>query len=78
MRWLLQKLIDIYAVTFGPHVGGRCRFEPSCSHYAREAITVYGAMKGGWLALKRMVRCGPWTKGGYDPVPKAYKNPGTA
>ena len=75
MRWLLHKLIDAYAVTLGPHLGGRCRFEPSCSHYAKDAITVYGAGKGAWLAVKRIVRCGPWTKGGYDPVPDKLQIP---
>jgi len=69
MRWLLLKLIDAYAVTLGPHLGGRCRFEPSCSHYAKEAIEVHGSFKGAWLALKRILRCGPWAKGGFDPVP---------
>ena len=73
MRWLLLRLIDAYAVTFGPHLGGRCRFDPSCSHYAREAITTHGSFKGSWLALKRIVRCGPWTKGGFDPVPPGAK-----
>ena len=75
MRWLLHKIIDAYAVTLGPHLGGRCRFEPSCSHYAQEAIEVHGGTKGSWLALKRILRCGPWTKGGLDPVPMKDERP---
>ncbi|GMA50744.1 hypothetical protein GCM10025857_21010 [Alicyclobacillus contaminans] len=47
----------------------RCRFVPSCSQYAVEAVQRYGALRGGWLAAKRLVKCGPWHKGGYDPVP---------
>ncbi|WP_200774240.1 membrane protein insertion efficiency factor YidD [Thermosyntropha lipolytica] len=46
-----------------------CRFYPSCSNYALEAIEKYGAFKGGWLAFKRILRCHPWHPGGYDPVP---------
>ena len=51
--------------------GGRiCRFHPSCSHYAYEAIDKFGVLKGVWLGLKRFVKCHPWNDGGYDPVPK--------
>ncbi|RYY44084.1 MAG: membrane protein insertion efficiency factor YidD [Sphingomonadales bacterium] len=46
-----------------------CRFSPSCSHYAIEALQKYGAVKGGWMALKRLMRCQPWGGCGYDPVP---------
>jgi uncharacterized protein len=69
LSWLLIKLIEAYSVVLGPHLGGRCRFEPSCSVYAREAIQVHGPFKGSGLALARIVRCGPWHKGGFDPVP---------
>ncbi len=48
---------------------GVCRFRPTCSRYAREAIIKYGAFKGGWLAAKRLLKCHPWHPGGYDPVP---------
>ncbi len=72
---VLIQLINAYAVTLGPHLGGRCRFEPSCSHYAKEAIHMHGAGKGSWLALKRILRCGPWTKGGFDPVPGQIHKP---
>ncbi|MEC9290787.1 MAG: membrane protein insertion efficiency factor YidD [Pseudomonadota bacterium] len=52
--------------------GGRCRFHPSCSHYGKEAINRHGAIKGGWLTVKRFIRCGPFSDGGYDPVPEEY------
>jgi putative membrane protein insertion efficiency factor len=68
-RWLLLRLIDGYAVSLGPHLGGRCRFHPSCSVYAREAIIAHGPFRGGFLALRRLIKCGPWHKGGLDPVP---------
>ena len=49
---------------------GACRFKPSCSNYAIEAISIYGAFKGSILTIRRIFRCNPWSKGGYDPVPK--------
>jgi uncharacterized protein len=69
--YILLRIIDLYAVTIGPHFGGRCRFEPSCSVYAKEAIHFHGPLKGSGLAVARVVKCGPWHKGGYDPVPPA-------
>jgi putative membrane protein insertion efficiency factor len=68
-RWLLLRLIDGYAALLGPHFGGRCRFHPSCSVYAREAIFVHGPFRGALLATRRLIKCGPWHKGGLDPVP---------
>jgi putative membrane protein insertion efficiency factor len=68
-RWLLMRLIDAYAVVLSPHLGGACRFHPSCSAYAREAIEQHGALRGSWLALRRLMKCGPWHPGGHDPVP---------
>ncbi|MEO8722375.1 MAG: membrane protein insertion efficiency factor YidD [Sphingobium sp.] len=50
-------------------IGPTCRYHPSCSHYAIEAVEKYGAIKGSWLALKRLLRCHPWGGSGYDPVP---------
>jgi hypothetical protein len=50
-------------------LGANCRFAPSCSEYAREAVEKYGALKGSWLAVKRILRCHPYHPGGYDPVP---------
>jgi len=60
--WLYQRLIS-------PLTPASCRFVPTCSHYAAEAVTKYGVLKGGRLAFKRLVRCHPWGDSGYDPVP---------
>jgi putative membrane protein insertion efficiency factor len=69
-RWLLLGLIRIYQTLFSPNLpADTCRFYPSCSHYGYQAIYKYGALKGGWLALKRVVRCNPFNPGGFDPVP---------
>jgi len=54
-----------------PFLGQNCRFYPSCSKYAEEAITVHGGIKGSWLAIKRIGRCHPWHEGGIDPVPES-------
>ena len=62
-------LIKIYQFTLSPFLGKQCRFVPTCSQYGIEAIQKYGALKGSWLALKRIVRCNPWGGSGYDPVP---------
>ncbi|UNM96783.1 membrane protein insertion efficiency factor YidD [Ignatzschineria rhizosphaerae] len=69
MRTILIWLIKGYKYFLSPWVGNQCRFEPSCSTYAMEAITRYGAIKGSWLTIKRLVRCQPFCKGGEDPVP---------
>jgi len=69
MRHLLMLLIRIYQLTLSPLLGPRCRFYPSCSCYAHTAIERHGAMRGGWLGLKRLLRCHPLAAGGYDPVP---------
>ncbi|MCB9357479.1 MAG: membrane protein insertion efficiency factor YidD [Calditrichaeota bacterium] len=70
MSWLFIQLIRAYQATLGPHLGGRCRFTPSCSEYAIEALNTKGFVKGFTLSVKRVVRCGPWHPGGYDPVEK--------
>ncbi len=67
-RFLLW-LIRFYRVNISPLHKPCCRFIPTCSQYAAEAITKYGALKGGYLALRRILRCNPFCKGGYDPVP---------
>lgn len=69
MRIILIWLIKGYKYFLSPWVGNQCRFEPSCSTYALEAITRYGAIKGSWLTIKRLIRCQPLCKGGEDPVP---------
>lgn len=70
MKALFLALIRFYQKHISPAFPARCRFSPTCSRYAYEAITKYGALKGGWLALKRILRCHPFSKGDYfDPVP---------
>ena len=65
----LLLLIDMYRVTLAPLIGGFCRFEPSCSRYADEAVRRYGARRGTELSVRRLMRCHPLRAGGYDPVP---------
>lgn len=65
----LILVIKFYQVVISPLKPPTCRFYPTCSHYALEAVSKYGALKGGWLAIKRVSRCHPWHPGGYDPVP---------
>ena len=70
MKRVLLALIRFYQKHISPAFPPRCRFTPTCSQYALEAISKYGAVKGGWLALKRLLRCHPFHKGNYfDPVP---------
>lgn len=61
--------IRVYRVTVSPMLVGTCRYVPSCSHYAEQAILRFGVVRGGWLALARLARCNPFHAGGYDPVP---------
>jgi len=69
MKMVLLALIRVYQYTLRPLVGANCRFAPSCSDYAREALDRHGAMKGSYLAVRRILRCHPYHPGGYDPVP---------
>lgn len=70
MKKIFLALIRFYQRSISPLSPPRCRFMPTCSQYAYEAITKYGALKGGWLALRRLLRCNPFYKGNfYDPVP---------
>lgn len=62
-------LIRLYQWVLSPLIGPKCRYTPTCSHYALEAFKKYGPLKGGWLAIKRIARCHPWGGHGYDPVP---------
>jgi uncharacterized protein len=69
MRWLFLNLIRFYQRFISPLTPPSCIYTPSCSTYAYQAIGKYGVLKGGWLALRRILRCHPWGPGGYDPVP---------
>ncbi len=67
----LRGLVWLYRYAISPLIGANCRFQPTCSAYAEEALRRHGAFKGGWLALKRIGKCHPWGGSGYDPVPGA-------
>jgi uncharacterized protein len=67
--WLLVGLLTVYRRFVSPLLGARCRFYPSCSTYALEAVQLHGAAKGSWLAVRRLSRCHPFHRGGIDPVP---------
>jgi putative membrane protein insertion efficiency factor len=67
--WALLLLVRFYITFLSPFFGGACRFHPSCSNYAAEAIGRHGAVRGLSLSLRRLLRCNPFTKGGFDPVP---------
>lgn len=68
MKRLAIALVRVYQY-ISPLLGPRCRFHPSCSHYAVEALNQHGLLRGLWLSLRRLLRCHPWHPGGYDPVP---------
>jgi putative membrane protein insertion efficiency factor len=68
-RWAVIMLVRIYRMTLSPWLGPACRFDPSCSGYAMEAVQRHGVVRGGWLALRRIGRCHPLGGFGYDPVP---------
>ena len=69
MKWLLIKIIHIYRYLLSPWVGNQCRFYPTCSNYAEQAIKEHGSIKGGYLMLRRLIKCHPWHEGGIDNVP---------
>jgi len=69
MKHIFIFLINAYKLLLSPFFGQQCRFYPTCSSYAKEAIEVHGALRGGWLGIKRIARCNPWCKGGVDEVP---------
>jgi len=68
--WPLIQLVRLYRFAISPWLGSNCRFDPSCSSYAIEALKTHGVLKGSWLAARRIGRCHPWGGSGYDPVPK--------
>lgn len=71
MRRAVLGGIALYRRWISPLLPPACRFRPTCSEYAYEAVAVHGVLRGGWLAVRRLVRCGPWHPGGWDPVPGA-------
>ena len=74
MRRVLIVFLRIYQYTVRPLLGPRCRFYPSCSDYAVEAIERHGAARGAWLATRRLCKCHPWHEGGFDPVPASQSD----
>lgn len=69
MQWLFVQLIRFYQRFISPALPPSCIYYPSCSNYMLQAIQKYGALKGTWLGIKRLLRCVPWAQGGHDPVP---------
>lgn len=69
MRTIALKLIRVYQIILSPIFPPSCRYYPTCSNYGYEAIEKYGIIKGGWMAIRRILRCHPFRPGGYDPVP---------
>jgi uncharacterized protein len=74
MSVIIRLIIRAYQYCLSPWLGANCRFAPSCSHYAHEAVATHGAAKGSWLALKRLLRCQPWGGEGVDPVPGKHES----
>ena len=74
LRSLIRGLIRLYQWVISPLFPATCRYAPSCSHYAVDAVTRFGVLRGGWMAMKRIGRCHPWGGTGYDPVPETIKN----
>jgi putative membrane protein insertion efficiency factor len=74
MSRLICAAIRLYQITLSPLLGPRCRFYPSCSQYALEAVRAHGGVRGGLLALRRLLRCHPWHPGGLDPVPCHHRH----
>ena len=75
LAWPLLGLVALYRVAISPWLGNNCRFEPSCSAYAMEALRLHGAFRGTLLTTKRIARCHPWGGSGYDPVPEKEQDP---
>ena len=71
MKYVLIGLLKAYRAVISPLYGNVCKFHPTCSAYALDAVQMHGAVKGTWLTMKRLVRCHPWSLGGFDPVPAA-------
>ena len=73
LAWPLLALVWLYRMLISPWLGANCRFDPTCSRYAIEALREHGAFRGTWLTAKRIARCHPWGGSGYDPVPDKEK-----
>lgn len=73
--WLLSLPVHVYRCCISPFTPPSCRFTPTCSQYALEALRVHGPLRGSWLALRRILRCHPWGGSGYDPVPPPHTSP---
>ena len=69
LAWPLLGLVWLYRYVISPLIGANCRYQPTCSAYAEEALRKHGAFRGTWLTIKRVSRCHPWGGSGYDPVP---------
>ncbi len=69
MKYVLIGLLKVWRAVISPLYGDVCKFYPTCSAYALDAVTSHGALRGSWLTVRRLVRCHPWSLGGYDPVP---------
>jgi putative membrane protein insertion efficiency factor len=78
VRRLLMASIRVYRSAISPLTPPSCRYTPTCSAYALEAVERHGSLRGGWLALRRILRCHPWGGHGFDPVPPAIDDPGGA
>lgn len=76
MSWLLRAIITLYQYGISPLMGAHCRYHPTCSNYAKEAVETHGAWKGMQLSLRRILRCHPWGGQGYDPVPERKPHAG--
>ena len=74
MQKLLILLIGVYRYGLSPFLGNNCRFYPTCSCYAQEAIATHGSLRGIWLTMRRLSRCHPWHEGGLDPVPSVNEH----